>query len=99
MVLKIVLHSLQPGTKAPGVVFPETVNVSVVLNPGDIACSGVTAEDTSCDVDIREDDVYSVTVTLTNDLGSTQARRILNCELTPCTVYMYLGYMYIATLS
>lgn len=86
MVLKIVLCSLQPGTKAPGVVYPKTVDVSVVLNPGDIACSGVTAEDTSCVVNIVEDDMYSFTVTLTNDVGSTQDMIVFNCELMSCTV-------------
>ena len=73
-----------------GVVYYEAVNVSVVLNPGNIACSGVTAEDASCDVNITRDDVYSVTVTLTNDIGSTQAMRIFNCELTPSMVLSLL---------
>ena len=88
MVLKIVLCSLQSGTKAPGVVYPGAVDVSVVLNPGSIACSGVTAEDTSCVINITKDGVYNVTVTLTNDIGSTQDMMVFNCELTSCTVYM-----------
>ena len=31
-----------------GVVYPGEVGVRVDLDPGDIACSGVTADDTSC---------------------------------------------------
>ena len=87
-------NCLQPGTKTPGVVYPGPVNVSVVLNPGDIACSGVTAEDTSCVINITEDDVYSVTVTLTNDVGSTQAMVVFNCELISCMVTV-LSYVHI----
>ena len=70
-------------------VYPETVDVSVVLTPGDIACSGLTAEDTSCDVNITKDDVYSVTVNLTNDVGSAQDIMEFNCELTLYLVTFY----------
>ena len=76
------ITSLQYGTEMKGVVYPGTVGVSVVLNPGGIACSGVTAEDTSCVINITEDGVYSITVTLTNEIDSAQAMRIFNCELT-----------------
>ena len=80
----------QSGTKALRVVYPEVVDVDVVLNPGDIACSGVTPENTSCVANIIEDGVYSVTVTMTNDIGSTQAMRIFNCELMSCIVTFYV---------
>ena len=67
-------------------VYPGAVDVSVVLNPGGIACSGVTAEDTRCVINITEDGVYSVTITLTNDVSSTQDIMVFNCELTSCMV-------------
>ena len=78
---------LQPGTKIKG----RVPDVSVVLNPGDIACS---AEDTSCVVNITKDGVYSVTVTLTNDVGSTEAMMVFNCELTLCTQKTKAGYLH-----
>ena len=54
-------------------VYPATQSVSVRLAPGSIACSDVTAEDTRCSFIITEDGDYSVTVSLTNSVGSSQS--------------------------
>ena len=54
-------------------VYPGEVGVSVELDPGNIACSDVATEDTSCTAIITSDGVYSVSLTLRNDVGSTQA--------------------------
>ena len=63
-------------------VYPGEVEVRVDLNPGDMACSGVTADDISCTVNITRDDNYTVSLTLSNDVGSTQhVERKFNCEL------------------
>ena len=70
-VYDIVCLHLQYGTEEEGVVYPGEVGVSVDLDPGDIACSGVTAEDTSCTVKITRDDNYTISLTLRNDVGST----------------------------
>ena len=60
--------------------YPGAVVVSVELDPGDIACS--ITEDTSCTALITRDDVYTVSLTLRNDVGSTQAAmNSFNCEL------------------
>ena len=38
---------MQYGTEEEGVVYPGKVEVRVDLDPGDIGCSGVTADDIS----------------------------------------------------
>ena len=79
----VYLH-LQYGTETEeeGVVYPGEVEVRVDLDPGDMACSGVTADDISCTVNITRDDNYTVSLTLSNDVGSTQpVESMFNCEL------------------
>ena len=73
---------LQYGAEEKDVVYPGEVVVSVELDPGNIACSDVTTEDTSCIASITRDDVYTVSLTLRNDVGSTQAVvDMFDCEL------------------
>ena len=73
---------LQYGAEEEGVVYPGEVGVSVDLDPGDITCSGVTADDISCTVNITRDDDYTVSLTLSNDVGSTQpVMAMFDCEL------------------
>ena len=73
---------LQYGAEAEGVVYPGEVVVSIELDPGNIVCSDVATEDTSCTVSITSDDVYTVSLTLRNDVGSTQAMvDMFDCEL------------------
>ena len=65
-----------------GVEYPGEVEVIVELDPGNIVCSDVTTEDTSCTVSITDDDVYTVSLTLSNEVGSTQAAlNTFDCEL------------------
>ena len=68
-------------TEEEGVAYPGEVEVRVDLDPGDMACSGVTADDTSCTVNITRDEDYTVSLTLSNDVGSTQpVETTFNCE-------------------
>ena len=53
--------------------YPGEVGVSVELDPGNIACSDVATDNTSYTAIITRDDVYTVSLTLRNDVGSTQA--------------------------
>ena len=62
-------------------VYPGEVGVSVELDPGNIPCSDVTTEDTSCIASITRDDDYTVSLTLRNDVGSTPLIDLLDCEL------------------
>ena len=55
-----------------GVVYPRVVMVAVDMEPGGIVCSGVTVPDTSCTTTITIDDSYTVNLTLSNDIGSTE---------------------------
>ena len=69
-------------TEEEGVVYPGEVEVRVDLDPGDMVCSGVTADDISCTVNITRDDNYTVSLTLSNDVGSTQpVESMFDCEL------------------
>ena len=45
-------------------VYPGEVGVQVDLDPGDITCSGVTADDISCTVNTTRDEDYTVSLTL-----------------------------------
>ena len=62
----------QYGGEVVGVVYPGAVMVTVDLEPGGIGCSGETASDTSCSTTITRDDSYTVNLTLSNDIGSTE---------------------------
>ena len=62
----------QYGGEVEGVLYPGVVMVAVELEPGGIGCSGVTAPDTSCTTIITRDDSYTVNLTLSNDIGSTE---------------------------
>ena len=74
---------MQPGPQTQGVVYPGAVEASVVLDPG--ACCTVTADGTSCSATIARDDVYTVSLTVTNDVGSTQsAVRMFDCKYIVC---------------
>ena len=79
-------------TEEEGVVYPGEVEVRVDLDPGDISCSDVTADDTTCTVNITADEDYTVNLTLSNDVGSTQpVESMFNCEFTTSSyshVYM-----------
>ena len=61
-------------------VYPD-VEVVVQVN-GSTICSDVTATDTSCTVDLPRD-VYNISITQSNDFGSTVVRDIFDSECNP----------------
>ena len=61
---------VQVGPQEPGVVYPGEVEVSVELDPGNIACL-MNEDSTSCTAMIERDTVYQVTITQTNRVGAT----------------------------
>ena len=85
------LH-LQYGTEPEeGVVYAGELGVSVDLEPGDITCSDVTADDTSCTVTITRDDDYTVSLTLSNDVGSTTpVQSMFDCEFSNCRYHVHV---------
>ena len=56
------------------------VNVSDDTLAGDTICSSVTAADTSCTVDLPRD-VYNISITQSNDIGSTVDSGIFDSKL------------------
>ena len=60
-------------------VYPGVVSASVHLDPGDVTCSRVGG--TSCSTTITSEGVYNVSLTLANDVGSSQpVLDMLDCE-------------------
>ena len=75
--------------------YPGEVEVRVDLDPEAMGCSDVTADDTSCTVNITSDEIYTVSLTVTNDLNSAMTMEAFDCEfILVYTLYMYM-YMYI----
>ena len=56
------------------------VNVSDDTVAGDTICPGVTAADTSCTVDLPRD-VYNISITQSNDIGSTGDSAVFDSKL------------------
>ena len=52
-------------------VYPGEERVNVVLDPGNIACLNEIDNDMSCTATIKEDGVYIVKITKTNEVGET----------------------------
>ena len=73
---------LQYGAGEEDVVHAGDVNISVEVNPHAAGCSNVTADSTSCAATITSDGNYTVTLTVTNKLGSASAQSTFDCELT-----------------
>ena len=59
-------------------VYPGDVEVVVQVN-GSTICSDVTAADTSCTVDLPRD-VYTISITQSNDIASTVNRGIFDSK-------------------
>ena len=59
-------------------VYPGDMEVVVQAN-GSTICSDVTVTDTSCTVDLPRD-VYNISITQSNDIGSTVDRGIFDSE-------------------
>ena len=52
-------------------VYPGEERVNVVLDPGNIACLNVIDNDAGCAATIKEDGVYRVKITRTNEVAIT----------------------------
>ena len=59
--------------------YPGNVEVGLEVNNGPSTCSDVTADVTSCTLDLPRD-VYNISITQTNDFGSTMDSKVLNSE-------------------
>ena len=67
-------------------VYPGNVEVGLEVNNGPSACSDVTADVTSCTLDLPRD-IYKISITQTNDFGSTVNSKVLNSECITVTLY------------
>ena len=63
---------------------------SVSLPSGDPACSGTTPGSTNCSLTVLKD-IYNVSVSLTNDIGSVMNSSVFDSELASS----YIGYKYL----
>ena len=77
---------MQVGPQEPGVVYPGKIEVSVELDPGDIACL-MNEDSTSCTATIEKDTVYQVTITQTNGVGKTNHSLSFNSMFCTCALY------------
>jgi hypothetical protein len=68
-------------TQDEGVVYPGEVKVRVDLDPEAMGCSDVTADDTSCTATITSDEMYSVSLNVSNNLDSTMTMRDFDLSL------------------
>ena len=73
---------MQYGDKNNGVVYPGYVEVLVQAN-GSMICANATASDTSCTVNLPRD-VYNISITQYNDIGSSTNSFVLESELNKC---------------
>ena len=73
-------NNTQNGEREEGVVYPGDVEVVVQVN-GSTICSDVTFTDTSCTVN-RPRDVYNISITQSNNIGSTVNSRVFDSEHT-----------------
>jgi hypothetical protein len=69
------------GAEEEGVIYPGEVKVRVDLDPEAMGCSDVTADDTSCTATITSDEMYSVSLNVSNNLDSTMTMRDFDLSL------------------
>ena len=70
----------QNGMGDENLIYPQEEDAIVKLTPGNLDCQGVT--DNSCNATINEETDYTVSLTLTNNIGSSNpVTRSFNCEL------------------
>ena len=62
--------NVQNGMREEGIVYPGQQMAMVVLTPGKIEC---TVTDTRCTASITEDNNYTLNLTISNDIGSSEA--------------------------
>ena len=60
--------------------------MNVKLNNGPVLCPLLTVADTSCTVTLSRD-VYNISITQSNDIGSTVDSRVFNSESAKLTVH------------
>ena len=92
IIISYVHFVFQYGSEAYNVEYPGEVDVNVGLSPGDIFCSYVTVENSSCTVNITEDREYSIVISMENSVGTTVTVYPFKCELH----YIIIGYLYTA---
>ena len=61
------------------------MEVTINLDPEVVGCSNVTADDTNCIATITNNENYTVSLTVTNDLDSTTLQKTFDCELCVAT--------------
>ena len=69
----------QYGDREMGVVYPGEVEVVVEVINGPAVCSIGTDDVTSCAVDLPRD-MYTISITQTNDIGSIVDTQVLDSE-------------------
>ena len=74
----------QSGLREAGVVYP-TVETTVQLDPGNIACSNYNSN--TCTVCISSAGFYSISLTQTNIIGTSENEATFDCKLNLLTVY------------
>ena len=68
----------QSGLREAGVVYP-TVETTVQLDPGNIACSNYSSN--TCTVCISSARFYSISITQTNVIGTSENEATFDCKL------------------
>ena len=74
---------MQYGERKKGVVYPGDTKMVVVLTNEPTLRSHVTAVDTSCNVTLPRD-VYNISITQSNDIGSTVNSGLFDSEFETC---------------
>lgn len=71
-------------------VYPGQVDVIVHLDPGAEGCSDLTVDRTNCTAIITRDDIYTFTLTISNDVGSTTPiMKIFNRKSLSAMIYTH----------
>ena len=61
-------------------IYPGEMQVNIALDPEATGCSDVTADEMSCTATITSNDMYTVSLTVTNDLDSVMTMMAFDCE-------------------
>ena len=84
---------LQFGEMKEGVVYPGEVRVGLSLHPQAEGCSDVLEDATNCTAVITRDDImYTINLTLSNDVAQTHpVMKMLECKCS-CSVLFVQSY-------
>ena len=80
-------YETQNGSRKVGVVYPNVSDEKMELNPGSVVCSNIATS--SCAIEIRSDDNYTITITLMNDEGTTTEKVMFDCKLAHLTFIVF----------